>query len=169
MNYIKKWQIIGAVFTLITGTLLHFVYEWFGGSLWAVIGSANESVWEHQKLIFWPMTIFMAVEFFFYGRKTPGFIPIKVNSILLAMLINIGVFYFYSGIVGTHILVIDIFIFIVSVTAAYYFAYKNLRWTGELYMLTFMSSCELAVLVCIAVMMVVFTFDPPDTGIFMVK
>ena len=39
--------IIGAVFTIITGTLLHFVYEWSGESLFVGIFSPiNESVWE---------------------------------------------------------------------------------------------------------------------------
>ena len=44
--------IIGAVFTIITGTLLHFVYEWSGESLFVGIFSPiNESVWEHLKLL----------------------------------------------------------------------------------------------------------------------
>ena len=52
--------IIGAVFTIITGTLLHFVYEWSGESLFVGIFSPiNESVWEHLKLLFFPMSVFL--------------------------------------------------------------------------------------------------------------
>ena len=114
MNNIKLWQIIGAVFTLIVGTLLHFVYGWFGGDVWAIFGSVNESVWEHQKLVFWPMTFFMVIEFIFYGRNIDGFIPVKVNSILLAMFINICLFYLYSGILGRHVFIVDILLYVVE-------------------------------------------------------
>jgi len=169
MNNIKIWQIIGAVFTLISGTLLHFVYDWFGGDVWAIFGAVNESVWEHQKLVFWPMTFFMMLEFIFYGKKTPGFIAVKVNSILLAMIINICLFYIYTGIWGHHIFIIDILLYIVSIVAAYHFSYKRLRWTSEFYMLDFIAPCELGVLVGLCILIVFFTFDPPQIGIFMVK
>ena len=58
MDRIRKWSIAGVVVTLVTGTLLHFVHEWFGGGFWASIGAVNESTWEHLKLIFWPMFLF---------------------------------------------------------------------------------------------------------------
>ena len=45
---------------LVAGTLLHFVYEWFGGNVWAVIGAVNESTWEHLKLLFFPVGILVA-------------------------------------------------------------------------------------------------------------
>jgi hypothetical protein len=169
MNNIKLWQIIGAVFTLISGTLLHFVYGWFDGDAWALFGSVNESVWEHQKLVFWPMTFFMVAEFIFYGRHKEGFVPIKVNSILLAMFINISLFYLYSGILGRHIFVVDILLYIIAIVAAYRFAYKNLRWTSEFYMVDFIAACEFGVLIGLCVLIVIFTFDPPQIGIFMVE
>ena len=34
------------------------VYDWFGGSFWAVLGAVNESTWEHLKLVFWPIVLF---------------------------------------------------------------------------------------------------------------
>ena len=30
MKYIKRYTVIGAIFVLITGTLAHFLYNWFG-------------------------------------------------------------------------------------------------------------------------------------------
>ena len=57
--------IIGAVFTIITGTLLHFVYEWSGESLFVGIFSPiNESVWEHLKLLFFPMSVWILIGYF---------------------------------------------------------------------------------------------------------
>lgn len=61
--------IIGAVFTIITGTLLHFVYEWSGESLFVGIFSPiNESVWEHLKLLFFPMSVWILIGYLFLGK-----------------------------------------------------------------------------------------------------
>ena len=63
--------IIGAVFTIITGTLLHFVYEWSGESLFVGIFSPiNESVWEHLKLLFFPMSVWILIGYFIFKRTT---------------------------------------------------------------------------------------------------
>lgn len=88
MNQFKKWNIIGTIFTLIIGTLLHFLYEWTGGSLTAILGAVNESIWEHLKLVFWPVICFSWIEYKFYHPKPKGFLPIRVLSALLAMLFN---------------------------------------------------------------------------------
>lgn len=63
--------IIGAVFTIITGTLLHFVYEWSGESLFVGIFSPiNESVWEHLKLLFFPMSVWILIGYFIFGKNS---------------------------------------------------------------------------------------------------
>ena len=44
-NPIPKWQLGGFVFTAILGTLLHFLFDWTGGSALAALFSAvNESI-----------------------------------------------------------------------------------------------------------------------------
>ena len=60
MKNVRLWNIAGAAFALVAGTLLHFVYEWFGGNVWAVIGAVNESTWEHLKLLYFPGGILVA-------------------------------------------------------------------------------------------------------------
>ena len=63
--------IIGAVFTIITGTLLHFVYEWSGESLLVGIFSPiNESVWEHLKLLFFPMSVWILLGILFLEKNS---------------------------------------------------------------------------------------------------
>ena len=43
----------GIIFTLATGTLLHFTYEWSGENPFVALYSpVSESVWEHLKLLF---------------------------------------------------------------------------------------------------------------------
>ena len=52
---ILRWEITGAIFIIVIGLALHFVFSWTGG--WrpvAVVAAVNESIWEHLKLAFWP-------------------------------------------------------------------------------------------------------------------
>ena len=80
--------IIGAVFTIITGTLLHFVYEWSGESLFVGIFSPiNESVWEHLKLLFFPMSVWILIGYFIFGKKFKTYIPSAVIGIISGMIL----------------------------------------------------------------------------------
>ena len=63
---ISYWQMAGFLFTSILGTFLHFLFELSGRSVIAAIFSAvNESIWEHMKLIYYPML----TNGFIYCRK----------------------------------------------------------------------------------------------------
>lgn len=43
-------------YTVLLGSLLHFVYGWSGSNVFAAGFSAvNESTWEHMKLLFFPV------------------------------------------------------------------------------------------------------------------
>ena len=55
---LKSFTIISIIFTIIVGTLLHFVYEWSNNNIVAgIFGAINESTWEHLKILFIPMLI----------------------------------------------------------------------------------------------------------------
>ena len=47
------------------GVLLHFLYDWSPNVIFALISPVQESVWEHTKLIYWPLLIFGLI----YTRK----------------------------------------------------------------------------------------------------
>lgn len=113
--------IIGAVFTIITGTLLHFVYEWSGESLFVGIFSPiNESVWEHLKLLFFPMSVWILIGYFIFGKKFKTYIPSAVIGILSGMILIPMWFYTYTVFTGKPILFLDILSFIISVCVAFF-------------------------------------------------
>ena len=67
---IGLWQLWGFATTSLSGTLLHFLYDWFDKSLVvAPFSSVNESTWEHMKLLFWPMFIYAIIQSFFFRDK----------------------------------------------------------------------------------------------------
>ena len=79
---IAHWQMAGFIFTAVMGTLLHFLFDWTGGSAVAALFSAvNESIWEHLKLLFYPMAAVAIMEYFFWGRDVRSFWCIKLIGI----------------------------------------------------------------------------------------
>ena len=73
------WELGGFLFTGALGTLLHFVYEWSGGSaLAACVSAVNESTWEHMKLLFFPMLLY---SLFLIGRLKGDFPCLPSSSL----------------------------------------------------------------------------------------
>lgn len=129
MSKTAKWETAGCVFTLIFGTLLHFLYDWSGKN-WVVgiFAPINESVWEHLKLIFYPTLIFSFVEYYFLRKEAKVFFTAKSLSLVLAMVMTVCAFYGYTAVTVRNYLWADITIFAVSVIAAYIFSCRCSRY-----------------------------------------
>ena len=92
------WELAGFLFTSAMGSLLHFVYEWSGGSLAAAVVSAvNESTWEHMKLLFVPMFLFSVVQACVLGKNYPNFLAVRAVSILTGLALIPVLYYTYTG------------------------------------------------------------------------
>ncbi|NLD19277.1 MAG: hypothetical protein GX663_03385 [Clostridiales bacterium] len=166
MNNIKLWSVLGVIFTSVTGTLLHFVYERFDGRVWAIVGAVNESTWEHLKLLFWPMVAFTLVEYLFYGKNTPGFIQVKALSILLGMAVVVVGFYTYTGVLGSNIAIVDVSLFFAGVVIAYCFFYKNISRDRAIYKSSFFDTVAIAIIVTLGILFAIFTSMPPQIDLF---
>ncbi len=125
---IRTWHTVGAVFTILAGSLLHFVYEWSGFSpVFAVFGSVNESVWEHLKLLFWPFIFTAVIGLWVYGKCLPGYFAAKALGLIAGMLIITAVFYTYCGIIGQNFAWVDILLFVLGTAAAYAVSYNYIK------------------------------------------
>lgn len=120
---LKRRQVYFGAICLIAGTLVHFAYEASNRNiLVGALCAANESVFEHLKLLSTPLLLLGVVEYLLYGRKVRNFIPVKVASALIGMTVILGLFYTYTSITGADNLIADIAIFVLGVTAAYAFS-----------------------------------------------
>ena len=154
-------EIAGFLFVVIAGTLLHFAYQWLGEN--PVVGAlcpVNESVWEHLKLLFFPMLFYSMVEYLSFGKNIENFIGAKTVGILVGMITIVAVFYTYSGIAGTHYLWADILTFIIGVAAAYFISFMIIKKGYAI------PDSLGAVLIAVAACFVVFTFFPPPIPLF---
>ena len=119
------WQITGFVFTSILGTFLHFLFDLTGGSAVAAVFSAvNESIFEHMKLIYYPMLLFAFVEHRTFGTEIETFWCIKLTGILLALVLIPSVYYLYTGALGVSADWFNITIFFLAAGAAFWLETK---------------------------------------------
>lgn len=163
MNKPKRYTIVGIFFTLITGTLFHFVYEWSGNNHFVgFLSAVNESTWEHMKLVFYPMLFYS----FYMNVKLKSEYPCVTSALLFGILLGTLlipiIFYTYSGVLGLNLPVLDISTFIISVLMSFCAVYKlSLSCRLE----DLQDSFEILVLF-FAVCFLLFTYNPPTIGIF---
>lgn len=159
---IRNYQIASAILVCILGTLLHFTYKFFGENIFVASFSAvNESVWEHLKLLFFPMLLTTLIGYFYIGKNAPNFLCSKTLGIIASMLFIILFFYTYTGIIGKSIVLIDIASFFASVILGESLAYKlmisNFKCNNTI---------AIIILTIILICFVVFTYLTPKIGIF---
>ena len=119
------WEMSGALFIILLGSILHFLFDWSGQ--WtpvALIAAVNESVWEHLKMVFWPGLIFALMSFPFLRKKTNHFWEGKVIGLLSMPLIILVLFYAYHLAFKTHNLAYDILIFVLAVMIGQGISYR---------------------------------------------
>ena len=164
-NKLIKVELIVILFSLILGTLLHFTYEWSGENLFIGSFSAvNESVWEHLKLVFYPMLIAAILEYFFVKDVSNNYVEAKTIGIFTAICFIIVSFFTYSGIIVTSIIVIDILIFIISIILGEYVAYRLMKRENESTVTT--ESLSIIILVFLLLCFIIFTYLPPEVNLF---
>ena len=115
------WQTAGFAQTSFGGTLLHFLYDWTGGSiLVAPFSGVNESTWEQMKRLFWPLLLFAFIQRpFFKGQE--NYWCVKLLGILLGLALLPVLFYTYNGVSGKSPDWINIAIFYISAGLVFLF------------------------------------------------
>ena len=146
--------------TSVIGTALHFLYDVLPTPLTALISPVNESVWEHLKLLFWPM---LAGAFFLSRKKenkerfwSSFFIALLATPAFLLLS-----FYGLKA-VGIESTALDIGLYYVSMFFGYYFA----RWLFQKKKPEKVGGFALMFLILYGASLVLFTFAAPDLPIF---
>ena len=160
-----KAQIIVIISCLFLGTLLYFTYKWSeGNSIIASFSAVNESVWEHFKLVFYPMLLMGIIEYPFIKDLVNNYIEAKTIGIFVAISFIVVSFFTYTGIIGTSFLLVDILIFIVSIVLGEYVSYRLMKRKNE----STICSKILASIIIIFLLtcLIVCTYNTPQVNLF---
>ena len=145
------------------GVLFHFVYDWTGESVVAgLFTPINESIWEHLKLLFFPMVLVMLIEVLIMKKPIYPLLSARILGILTGMAFIVVVFYTFWGVTGRLLDFVNITIYVFAVWFAYVMesCFTNNRKLPSL-------SVAWVILIVFMLMFIVFTINPPGWGIFM--
>ena len=160
---LKKYEIIGVIFTIILGTLLHFTYEWSNGSnIVALFSAVNESTWEHIKLLFFPYLLYAIFEYIMLKDEYDNIITAKLLGVISGMILIPLLFYSYQALFQKDCFIIDISIFVISVIISYVISYRIMK--NDSYSFEIIS---IFILLLITIAFFIFTFNPPECFIFL--
>ncbi len=158
------WQLGGFIFTAVAGVILHFLFGWTNeNALVAPFSAVNESIWEHMKLLFFPMLVFAFIESRYIGKDYKNFWCAKLIGIVLGIVLIPVLYYVINGVFGPTPDWINIAIFFVTVVISYYAETRILR---DNLINCKSSSKALAILVLIGVVFMVLTFLTPQIPLF---
>lgn len=163
MKRLKHYTIIGIIFVLIAGTAAHFLYDWSGNRhIVGLITPVSESIWEHMKLLFFPMLLYSLIMIFKLKEDHPCITSSLCFGTLTGTFLIPAFFYSYICLLGRDVFILDIGTFIASVIIAFLLSYK-LTLTCRLKSYTLL----LCGFVCILFFcFLFFTYHPPDSKIF---
>ncbi len=161
---VSHWQMGGFVFTGVLGTLLHFLFDWTGGNAVAALFSAvNESIWEHMKLLYYPMLVFAFIEYSHWGNEILQFWCIKLIGVLTGLVLIPIIYYTYTGILGLSADWFNIVIFFFAAGAAFYLETKLF---AREYICRLSTNNAFILLCMIGIIFVVLTFATPKLPFF---
>ena len=159
------WELAGFVWAAALGTLLHFTYRWSGGwDVAAAFSVVNESVWEHMKLLFFPVFLFSVVQVCLMGRNYPNFLAVRALSMLTGLALIPVLFYTYTGAWGGGALWADAAVFLLADLGAFLLDFhllgRNRLSSGWQQVLGLLAIWGMAFL------FVFFTFRPPHIALW---
>lgn len=161
---IFRWQLAGFLFTSVLGALLHFVFQWSGQlAITAMFSPVNESIWEHMKLMYFPMLLFAWLQSRGMDTKSSRFWCYKLGGILIGTLLIPIFYYTYTGILGTSAEWFNILIFFLAAGAAYLWETRQMTRGADCGL---SSELSLAIIGGIGVAFVALTFFPPHIPLF---
>lgn len=90
------WEIAGVCFIILVGGPLHEAFAQSGN--WrplALIVPVNESIWEHQKMNFWPALLFAGFQFVLIGRRIPNYWAGKLTGLVVTPVLAVPAYLIY--------------------------------------------------------------------------
>jgi len=159
----KKAFVIAAIVAAALGTGLHFLYDLLPNPLTALIAPINESIWEHLKLLFFP--VLLAGCFLSRRSGTPGPLWTGIFTALLFMpLFLLGSYYIIESGFAYTARWLNLTLYYLTVAVGFLLAWRVFHIPAvEKY-----GGVLLLVVILYGSALILFTFAAPPLPIFLV-
>ena len=158
----KTRNFLRYLFVVLLGVFLHFAYELSGENpIVGLFATVNESVWEHLKLVFFPMLVLSIWNMFHTQKNSLCFLPARTLGILSGMAFIVIAFYTITGTLGFLVDWINILLYLIGMFLVFWVEKKLQHHCNII-------SVRLAIILWIIfiILFIIFTIDPPALGIF---
>ena len=149
------------IIEFVLGALMHFAYNVFSNPIVAVIAPVNESIFEHLKLVLYPMLFVSLIVWYRYKNKDLSFLTAIPISIIVGILSVVLIYYFYYFGLGIESLVLDIFLLLLSIfignMSFYWVRVHHIQWSMKI---------SFAIIIILIILFTFWTFFPPDLPLF---
>lgn len=123
---LKRIAIIDIIFIFLFSFITHNIYNWFPSTLTSIFFPVNESIWEHQKMIFITVLIWGLVEYFLLKNKcanNSNLITITVATAIANILIFL-ILYIPVNEIFEESRTAELIVYLVSIIITQYIGYK---------------------------------------------
>ena len=148
------------------GSLMHFLYDLSGKNIFVgLISAVNESVWEHSKMVLWPIICWWTIYYIKNNKKdridrnkwfTAGLVALLVSLITIPM-----IYYFYTGVFGVEILIVDISILFLAVLFGQLLGLHVYKYSKGVN-----ASISIRIFIILILIFAIFTLYPPHSPLF---
>lgn len=153
----KKWLLAYAL-TAAAGVLLHFLYEWLPNPVFALVSPVRESVWEHVKLLYFPL---LGASLALGRGKGLGRAPWLLGMIA-ACAVMLGAGYLYHVVFRGEAMLADLLLFFLTLALGFLLPralWPLCEWPGT-------EAAAWGLTALLGALILWFTFAPPDAALF---
>lgn len=154
---------ISFILLCLASSLFHFLYSATQFKPLKIIAPIDESVFEHAKIIFYPLLIFCICVFFVKKPNSLDFLCVASKALVVSIIFMIISFYTYTGIVGKNYLILDIGIAFASLAIGLLVIYDFFEKGKTAHILWVIAA------IILFLSMTVFTFKKPNLPLFKEK
>ena len=167
-RFVRNYNWLGILIICLLSIPLHFLYEWLGENpVIGVFTPINESIWEHLKLVFWPLLVWWGVGYLIFKDKKnlspTRWLTAGTASIFISMLFIVGWYYTWVYALETESSIIDIGSLFLAVPLSQLIAIHLYKVVKPRTVYLVLSS---VIVVILAGLFVWFTFNTPDLPLF---
>lgn len=162
----EKWILIGIPILFLIGAILHFAYNILGESpIVGLFAPVNESIWEHTKMVLWPVILWWSLYYCFRGKQYNLDKNKWFGGALAALLTSLFtmpmLYYFYTEAFGVELLWVDILILLLSLIFGQFLGLHIYRNSKGIH-----AKFVIAVFIALVLLFMLFTFFPPHIPLF---
>lgn len=168
LKFTPRYSWMGILVISLLAIPMHFLFEWLGQNpIVGIFSPINESIWEHLKLVFWPLLVWWGAGYLIFSQsKNLSFIKwvtAGAFSILFSMVFIAAWYYFWTA--GLHLesSIIDIGSLFIAVPIGQLIGihlYRILK-PRPIY-----SIISIFFILLFAGLFIIFTFSPPSIPLF---